>query len=132
MLSPKARGRHSRFGITYYWGLASAFATATVLSVLRWQQDYPLFALACLAFGLVLMGRHAIRTGCRHLHIVFMGMSYVVLLTASYVDNGRNLPLWRDLPTFLYWTLPTVVGVPLIVRALVRNGVFRLGNSAGP
>ena len=31
------------------------------------------------------------------LHITGMGTSYVLLLTAFYVDNGKNLPLWRDL-----------------------------------
>ena len=27
-----------------------------------------------------------------------MGASYILLLTAFYVDNGKNLPLWRELP----------------------------------
>src|SRR5713226_5732494 len=31
-------------------------------------------------------------------HIVGMGLSYVLLLTAFYVDNGKNLPLWNRLP----------------------------------
>ena len=26
-----------------------------------------------------------------------MGLSYILLLTAFYVDNGKSLPLWKDL-----------------------------------
>jgi len=40
------------------------------------------------------------------------------MLTAFYVDNGPHLPLWRHLPTWAFWALPSVVGVPLIMRAL--------------
>jgi hypothetical protein len=31
-------------------------------------------------------------------HVTAMGVSYIVLLTAFYVDNGPHLPLWRSLP----------------------------------
>ena len=54
-------------------------------------------------------------------HIVGMGASYIALLTAFYVDNGKNLPIWKDLPHVAYWTLPSAVGVPLILRALGRE-----------
>jgi hypothetical protein len=49
-----------------------------------------------------------------------MGLSYVLMLTAFYVDNGKNLPVWRDLPYLAYWVLPGAVGIPLIVNALTR------------
>ena len=54
------------------------------------------------------------------LHIGGMGLSYVVMLTAFYVDNGKSLPVWRDLPHITYWLTPNVIGIPLIVRAVVR------------
>jgi hypothetical protein len=54
-------------------------------------------------------------------HITGMGGSYIVLLTAFYVDNGKNLPLWRDLPHSTYWLLPSAVGIPIVVRALRRH-----------
>jgi len=47
-----------------------------------------------------------------------MGASYVLLLTAFYVDNGKSLPLWRELPPIAYWLLPAAIGLPLIIRAL--------------
>ena len=54
-----------------------------------------------------------------------MGLSYILLLTAFYVDNGHSLPLWRDLPTIAYWLLPGTVGVPLIVYALLMHPLAR-------
>src|SRR5262249_35701753 len=53
-------------------------------------------------------------------HIIGMGASYIALLTAFYVDNGKNLPLWSHLPHLAYWLLPSLVGVPILVRALTR------------
>jgi hypothetical protein len=48
------------------------------------------------------------------LHIAGIGASYVLLLTAFYVDNGPNLPLWRLLPRIAFWQLPTAVRAPII------------------
>jgi hypothetical protein len=53
-----------------------------------------------------------------------MGGSYIALLTGFYVDNGPFLPLWNRLPHLSYWLLPSLIGVPLIRRALRR---FRAG-----
>jgi len=68
------------------------------------------------------LGRAALRQRWpqwKRLHIAGMGLSYVLMLIAFYVDNGKQLPLWRDLPHFMYWLLPLVIGLPLIVRALL-------------
>jgi hypothetical protein len=43
------------------------------------------------------------------------------MLTAFYVDNGKNLPLWRELPVIAFWILPSAIGVPLILYALLRS-----------
>jgi hypothetical protein len=43
------------------------------------------------------------------------------MLTAFYVDNGRQLPVWDRLPTLANWLLPAVVGAPLIWRAVPRR-----------
>lgn len=131
MLSQKRSGRHPLFGTIYYWLLAVVFASATLLSLMRWREDYYLFILGGVAFTLATVGRLA----RRHLwawwaitHVTCMGMSYVVLLTAFYVDNGANLPVWRLLPHITYWLAPSIVGIPLIVRALVRHReLMRLG-----
>jgi hypothetical protein len=54
-----------------------------------------------------------------------MGLSYILLLTAFYVDNGHSLPLWRDLPTISYWLVPGAIGIPLIVYTLSRHPLMR-------
>ena len=128
MLSKKQPGRHPNFGTIYYWSLAVAVASETVLSLMRWAEDYPLFILGALAFLSALLGRAAHRrvwSNWLAVHISGMGFSYVLLITAFYVDNGKSLPLWRDLPTIAYWLLPSAVGLPLIVRALTRHPLMQ-------
>ena len=41
-------------------------------------------------------------------------------ITAFYVDNGPHLPLWDRLPVWAFWVLPSAIGAPLIVRAVIR------------
>ena len=45
--------------------------------------------------------------------------------TAFYVDNGKQLPVWKEFPHFTYWLLPLAVGIPLIVRALLWHKLAR-------
>jgi hypothetical protein len=119
MLSNKARGRHSNFGTVYYWGLMDVFVTATALAAARWKEDYHLFILGKLS--LAYLGRRALRQhwwNWLRLHLMGMGASYILPLTAFYVDNGKSLPLWRELPPLALWLLPSAVGVPIIVYAL--------------
>src|SRR5215831_17934332 len=100
MLSPKGRGRHSSFGTVYYWCLAVIVATATGLSVVRWAENYHLFFLGGLSLSSATVARTALRQRWRNwvpLHMTGMGLSYILMLTAFYVDNGKNLPLWREL-----------------------------------
>jgi uncharacterized membrane protein len=128
MLSPKRSGRHPTFGTIYYWALVVVFVSATGLSVVRWAEDYHLFILGLLAFIAASLGRTARRQRWRgwvRLHITGMGLSYILLLTAFYVDNGKSLPLWKELPPISYWLLPAAVGVPLIIRALLRHPLAR-------
>jgi hypothetical protein len=48
------------------------------------------------------------------------------LLTAFYVDNGPHLLLYNRLPTIVLWIGPSLVGLPLILRALIRRSVLQL------
>jgi len=128
MLSEKRAGRHPRYGTIYYWGLAGVFLTAAGLAAVRWAQDYHLFALGALSFAAATLGRRARRRRWHNwvrLHIIGMGASYVLLLTAFYVDNGKSLPLWKELPAIAYWLLPAAVGAPFIMRALLRHPLAR-------
>jgi hypothetical protein len=105
-------------------------ASATALAVAHWTDDYHLFVLGVLSFTSATVGRAARRQRREHwarFHIVGMGLSYVLLLTAFYVDNGKSLPLWRELPSITYWVLPSIVGVPIILHALRWHPVARKG-----
>lgn len=128
MLSPKGPGRHPRFGACYYWSLAIVFASAATLSAVRWADDYPLFVLGTLSFVSAAVARTARRHRWRRwarLHIGGMGGSYILLLTAFYVDNGPNLPLWGRLQPIAFWTLPAAVGLPLLVWQSFRHPLAR-------
>ncbi len=135
MLSPKRSGRHPRFGTIYYWCLMGVFVTASALAAVRWAEDYHLFILGALAFAEAYLGRmerRKRRSNWVKLHISGMGTSYIFLLTAFYVDNGKNLPLWRDFPPAAYWLAPAVVGIPLIIRALLWHPLARTPQPPSP
>jgi hypothetical protein len=124
MLSPKGRGRHSKLGTIYFWCLLLLFASATFLSIMRWSENYHLFILGACAFGCARLGRSALRHRWRQwirLHMTGMSLSYVLTLIAFYVDNGRQLPIWKDLPHVTYWLLPLLVAAPLLLRALLYH-----------
>ena len=54
-------------------------------------------------------------------HVTGMAFSYILLLTAFYVDDGPHLPLWRALPPWALWLLPSLVGLPILIWALTRH-----------
>ncbi len=70
-------------------------------------------------------GFHLSLAGHGDVTLAGMGLSYILLLTAFYVDNGKSLPLWKDLPPIAYWLLPAAVGLPLIIQALFRHPLVR-------
>lgn len=120
MLSPKGGSRHINSGTLYFWSLAGVTLTMSALALLRWAEDYHLFGLGALAFASAIAGRRFIRKKRPGLHLAGMGASYILMLTAFYVDNGKNLPVWRDLPAIAYWIVPGAIGVPLMAYYLWR------------
>jgi hypothetical protein len=122
MLSKKGRGRHSTLGKVYFWSLFALVIAATILAAMRWAEDYHLFVLGMMSFASAWLGRTALRRRWpqwARLHLTGMGLSYVVMLIAFYVDNGQQLPLWKDMPHFTYWLLPLLVGIPLLARTFL-------------
>jgi uncharacterized membrane protein HdeD (DUF308 family) len=120
----KGSPRHVRAGRWFYRAITVVFATAAALTILRWRQDYHLLLIGAVAFIAATIGylhRRRHRPGDTG-HILGMGIGYVAMLTAFYVDNGPHLPLWDRLPPLAFWFLPAVVGAPVITRAaLVRR-----------
>ena len=128
MLSTKGRGRHSNAGTTYFWCLFGVFVTMSALSFMRWAQNYHLFILGSISFACAYLGRSAARQHWHQwprLHLTGMGASYIVMLTAFYVDNGKSLPIWRALPGLAYWLGPAAIGLPLIAYAWFNHPLVR-------
>jgi len=118
----KGSPRHIRAGRWYYLAITVVFVTATVLAALRWRQDYYLFIIGAVAFTAATIGyqhRRRHRPGDTG-HIAGMGVAYVAMLTAFYVDNGPHLPLWDRLPALAFWILPAAIAAPVITRAIIR------------
>jgi hypothetical protein len=128
----KCPGRHPKAGRAYLVALGFIFTTAAVMSAIRWREDAHLFAIACVASGLGLVGwraRRRQRPCWPTRHAIGLGGSYIALLTGFYVDNGPFLPIWDRLPHLAYWLLPSLVGTPLIWRALRRFNAPRTSDT---
>jgi hypothetical protein len=124
MLLHKGRGHHANFGVTYFWCLAGACITMGGLALARWQDDYDLFVLGVLSFGAALLGRFVLQRRLHQWprwHLTGMGASFILMITAFYVDNGKNLPLWRELPQITFWLLPAAIGIPIILYVLRKH-----------
>jgi uncharacterized membrane protein len=122
MVSRKGGRTHLAFGRIYVGGIAVVFASMVILAVIRWPLDNHLAILGLIALIATLFGfLNRRRHGADRWHILAMGVSYVVLLTAFYVDNGPFLPMWNLLPPWTFWLIPSLVGAPLIIRAIVRR-----------
>ncbi len=124
MLAVKTSPRHRKFGSLYFWLMVAAFITIVTLSLMRWQHNIHLFTIGVLAFGFAYAGKTIAKSQPKNwtrLHTICMGMSYVLLLTGFYVDNGKNLPFWRLFPQWSFYVLPSLVGMPVIIRALRKH-----------
>jgi hypothetical protein len=135
MLSRKRPGRHPQAGTVYYSALTVVFVTMSALAISRLSEDYHLFILGLLSFVAATIGRAARRQlwpSWPRIHMTGMAVSYILLITAFYVDNGPNLPLWRELPPLAFWILPTLIGAPILINALLRHPLVRQFGGTSP
>jgi hypothetical protein len=58
-------------------------------------------------------------------HFASMGLSYTLMLSAFYVDNGKHLPLCGELPQWPFWVLPVAVGATIIIYVMLRHPLMR-------
>jgi hypothetical protein len=89
-------------------------ATMSALSLIHWAEDIHLFILGRFQSRPRILGAALSRRRWHQwprLHLTGMGVSYVLLLTAFYVGNGKNLPLWRELPEIAFWLLLAAAGI---------------------
>lgn len=121
MLSRKGACWHRRAGVAYLVAMAAVAVTAAGLVATRGPQFNHLLAFAVVAVVLA-FGGYLMRRGNQGFHIAGMGLSYVAMLTAFYVDNGPKLPFWNQFPDIVFWIGPALIGLPLIIRAMRRRG----------
>jgi hypothetical protein len=129
MLSGKTKKKHPAAGKVYYWGMVFAFVTIIMMSVMRWPHNIHLLSIGILAFGFTYAGRRLAKSQPKNwtrYHTVCMGISYILLLTGFYVDNGKNLPLWNQFPPLFFWVFPSIIGIPIILRVLISHPLNKL------
>jgi uncharacterized membrane protein len=131
MLSRKGRTTHRRFGTTYVLAFSVLAISAITLALLHWPEDAYLLVFAVVGSTLVAIGYATRRVRRRllrsdPLHLTAMGLSFITLLTAFYVDNGPHLPGLMRLPPIVFWTVPSAIGLPLVIRALVQTRTRRV------
>ena len=126
MLVTKGGLRHRRAGMTYLIAVTILMLTGSVLAVEGFAARRHLLFLGIATFALAAVG-YAMRLRrprqWKAYHLLAMGMSYIVMLTAFYVDNGPRLPLWWRLPNWMLWLLPSLVGFVPLLRAWRRHRV---------
>jgi hypothetical protein len=130
MLSEKQNTFHPKAGRIYYWSLVTSFVLVIILSIMRWPHNVHLLTIGILAIASAFLGRQFAKLKSKHwsrLHTIFMGMSYVFLLTGFYVDNGRHLPLWNLFPQWFFYFFPSAIGIPIILRVLKVHRLNKKG-----
>jgi hypothetical protein len=124
MPSAKCPGRHPRAGTVYYCGSCRRFRHNVRSRVLPMERG-----LSPVHAGVCVVCRHCDWPGCK-------AKTVAILAAHSYHWNGRvlppddhsllcgqraNLPVWRELPPLAFWLLPTLVGAPILINALLRH-----------
>jgi uncharacterized membrane protein len=121
MLSDKGSRAHRRRGRLYLGALVATCVSGAGLVATRWPRFPHLLVLGIVAAALAGIGYATRRRPSPSVHLAAMGASYIVMLTAFYVDNGPKLPLWNKLPAISFWFLPSALGIPLVVRSVLRR-----------
>lgn len=130
MASEKRPGLHPLCGTIYHWGLAVLVVSAVFLAATNWTNDRVLLVIGAISLGASYLGRTARRRQWQAwvgTHITSMGFSFIAMLTAFCVEEGKSLPGLSRLPRLSYWFLPALVGAPLIIQAFLRHQRSRSG-----
>jgi energy-converting hydrogenase Eha subunit A len=105
-------GRRSRGTLAaFHWSVLAVGVTASVLVAYAPAQLWWLWLLAILSYGLALLGYLAPRDrslGWLRLGIHGQGGACIALVTATFVVSVDGLT------RIAAWTLPTLIGVPLL------------------
>ena len=124
MFADKKSIRHKKNGKIYFWSISFSFGTVLILSFMRWPHNVHLLIIGTFTFCLTFMGRKLAKSKTKdwtRTHTICMGVSYILLLTGFYVDNGKNLPFWSMFPAWFFYFFPSVVGIPIIIKVLMTH-----------
>jgi hypothetical protein len=128
IFAEKTSIRHKKNGSVYFWSISFSFVTVVILSLMRWPHNIHLLVIGVFTFCLTYSGRILAKKqpkGWTRIHTICMGLSYVLLLTGFYVDNGKNLPFWRMFPIWFFYVFPSLTGMPIILRVLKTHPLNR-------
>lgn len=113
----KEQGYHTRVGEWYHGFYVVVFITAVGTAIINWSESAYLFYIALFSYGLALSGYLAGKLRWRNwltMHIGGMAGSYIGIITAVLVVNGMDIPFINQIPLFLLWFVPTIIGTPVI------------------
>jgi hypothetical protein len=119
MFAPKRRGRHTISGILYYWLVTAVCASAIVMSIINWSVSSYLFYVAIFSYLFALLGYIAYKKKWKNWmvsHIAGMGGSYIAMVTGFIVVNQSKVHYLNQMPTFVFWLLPTIIGTPILMK----------------
>jgi hypothetical protein len=89
------------------------------MAILNWEVSSYLFYIAIFSFLFALVGYIAYQKKRKNwmvTHIAGMGGSYIAMVTGFIVVNQQNVAAFKDIPSLVFWLLPTIIGTPIIKK----------------
>jgi uncharacterized membrane protein len=118
MFARKRRGLHTRLGEVYHALVAYACLTAAIAAIIKWDLRWWFLPIAVGSYAFALYGYLAAKTrrgDWLRRHISGMCGSYIAMVTALLVIKANPIMSATGLGPLWIWTLPTIVGTPIIV-----------------
>ncbi|MGH9891848.1 MAG: DUF2306 domain-containing protein, partial [bacterium] len=117
----------------YHWVVLGVSLSACGLSVLDWNRLWWFFPVGIGSYAFALSGYLAAKIrweGWLSTHISGQGGSYIAMTTALLVVNWEYLTGVSGIRSPIAWALPTLIGSPLIGRAVSRRVINGLRGGA--
>jgi hypothetical protein len=123
MFSRKRKGVHTNIGEVYHFGYIIIFLTAVAMSIMMWSQLQYLFYIALFSYAQALYGYLARKLRWNNWlrkHISGMLGSYIGIITAVLVVNGKPFTSLTGIPQLFLWFIPAIIGTPCIILTINR------------
>jgi hypothetical protein len=117
MTARKRPGLHTKAGEAYHWIILGVCVSAGALAVLDWSRLWWFLPIAAGSYAFALTGYVAAKRrwdGWLRAHLSGQGGSYIAMATALLVVNWETLTGTPGVVSPWAWTLPTLVGSPII------------------